>query len=137
MDAFKADVDGVHDWVYDLTGIDSRLYRFPGGSSNIVSDIDKNDCIAYLNDKGYDYYDWNAESRDAENLYLSPEQLNQNVMSYVRASAGDSIVLMHDLDYHDNTVKALPALIETLIQEGYEILPIDDKAPHMHHYEVD
>lgn len=132
--SFEKDVSNVHNTVERITGVDSKYYRFPGGSSNVVSDVSKQACIDYLHDNGYEYYDWNAESCDAEDLSLSPEQLNENVMSSVRNNEGSSVVLMHDLDDHYNTVSALPALIETLQAEGYELCAIDENAPTFQHY---
>ena len=132
--SFEKDVSQVHNNVKRITGVDTKYYRFPGGSSNVVSDVSKKACVEYLHDNGYEYYDWNAESQDAENMYLSPDQLNSNVMRSVRNNEGNSIVLMHDLDDHNNTVSALPALIETLQAEGYELCPIDENAPTFQHY---
>ena len=37
LDSFTADVERVHDLLYEMTGQDVKLYRFPGGSSNRVS----------------------------------------------------------------------------------------------------
>jgi peptidoglycan/xylan/chitin deacetylase (PgdA/CDA1 family) len=133
-ESFVRDVFEVHNWVYKLTGYDSRYYRFPGGSSNNVTNVSIADCVDYLHRNGYEFYDWNAESRDAENLYLTPEQLNANVMDYVRNSDGNVTVLMHDLDDHYNTVLALPSLIETLKSEGFELCPIDDSTNPVQHY---
>ena len=134
LDSFEKDVQGVHNWVEHLTGIDTRLYRFPGGSSNTVSCVPISECVEYLHENGYEYYDWNAESRDAELLYLTPEQLNENIMYSVRSNEGDSIVLMHDLDEHYNTVEALPDLIETLQSEGYELCTLGGDSPKCQHY---
>lgn len=139
VDSFKNDVEKMHDLIYDVTGYDAWLYRFPGGSSNSVSDINIQDCMRYLDDNGYVYFDWNAQNGDAVSYYISPEQLNSNVMSFVRYNSGDTVVLMHDLGSHHNTVEALPVLIDTLKSEGYEILPITkDTAPVRHvQYEGD
>ena len=137
LDSFKADVKGVHDWVESVIGVDARYYRFPGGSSNAVSNVSMSDCIKYIHDSGYEYFDWNALSMDAENVYLTAEQLNNNVMSYVRNNEGDSIVLMHDLDDNYHTVEALPDLIHTLKQEGYEFAVIDDSTEPVQHYTLD
>ena len=134
MDSYIRDVEGVHDTVERITGVDSKYYRFPGGSSNSVSNVSIDDCISYLHENGYEYYDWNALSRDAEYTGFSPEELNGNIMSGVRNNEGDSIVLMHDLDDHHNTVEALPALIETLKAEGYTLCPIDDSTSPVQHY---
>ena len=132
--AFREDVKLIHDYVYDLTGVDCKYYRFPGGSSNQVSDnVDTMKLISYLTDQGYTYFDWNAESGDAEDESLTPEQLNDNVMGYVRANEGDSVVLMHDFKNGVATARALQSLIDTLKAEGYEICPIDENTDPCQH----
>lgn len=134
-DSFKNDVESIHDFLLNETGVDCTYYRFPGGSSNSVTDVDIQQLIKYLNQQGYVYYDWNSLSGDAVDTYLSPEELNANVMKYVRANQGDSVVLMHDLKSNYNTVEALPLLIDTLIEEGYEICPIDENTVPVQHVE--
>lgn len=126
LDSFKEDVDSIHDLLYDVTGVDVKYYRFPGGSSNTVSHVDIQSCISYLDEKGYTYFDWNALNGDAVTDKLTPEQLNDNIMKYVRNNQGDSVVLMHDMSARHTTVEALPELIHTLKEEGYELVPIDD-----------
>ncbi|MBO4863393.1 MAG: polysaccharide deacetylase [Eubacterium sp.] len=133
LDSFINDVESVRRWVKAITGVDTKYYRFPGGSSNNVSDVSMSDCIDYLNENGYTYFDWNAESRDAEDLSLSTDALVENTLSYVRNNEGDSIVLMHDLDEHYNTVLALPRIIEGLRSEGYEICTLSEESPKCHH----
>ena len=139
LDSFKEDVTGIHDFLLEQTGVDCKFYRFPGGSSNTVSNVDIQVLIKYLNQQGYTYFDWNSLSGDAVNKYMSPEELNANVMKYVLANQGDSVVLMHDLTNIHATVEALPQLIDILIQEGYEICPIDDNTKPVQHvtYEED
>ena len=132
-DSYVKDVSNVHDMVQKITGVDTRYYRFPGGSSNDVSSVSMSKCIKYLNDNGYTYFDWNAESKDAEDLTLTAEELRDNVLNYVNSNEGNSIVLMHDLDKHYNTVEALPLIIEALKEEGYTLSAIDDTTPTFHH----
>ena len=134
MSAFKYDVKSVHDWIESVTGIDSKYYRFPGGSSYGICGFSKEKGISYLEKKGYIYIDWNAENYDAKNPYLAPESMNAQAMSFIRSNQGDSVLLMHDQEGHHNTVDALPGLIETLIREGYEICPVDDNTPTFHQY---
>lgn len=133
LDSFKEDVSGIHDFLLVRTGVDCKYYRFPGGSSNTVSNVDIQLLIKYLNEQGYTYFDWNSLSGDAVNTYMSPDELNANVMKYVRANQGDSVVLMHDLTNIHATVEALPQLIDTLIDEGYEICPIDENTNPVQH----
>ena len=133
LDSFKYDVESMHDLIYNVTGYDAWLYRFPGGSSNKTSGVDIQDCMKYLEDNGYVYFDWNAQNGDAVDYYVSPDQLNYNVMSFVRNNSGDSVVLMHDLGGHHNTMEALPDLIDTLKAEGYELLPITENTVPVRH----
>ena len=132
--AFEKDVKDIHDYIKKVTGVDAKFYRFPGGSSNDVSDnVNTMDMINFLDRQGITYFDWNSASLDAEDASLTPEELNANVMTYVESNPGDSIVLMHDFEYCEPTVAALQSLIDTLKSEGYEILPITDKTEPVQH----
>lgn len=137
LDSFKGDVEKAHDMIYSLVGVNTKFYRFPGGSSNDVSTVDINECIDYLDKAGYTYYDWNALNEDAEASYTTPEKLNENVLHYVHQNKGDSMVLLHDLENHSETVEALPALIDALRQEGYSFAAIDEKTKPVQHETVE
>ena len=136
-DAFKRDIDEIHDFLYDLTGYDCKYYRFPGGSSNHVSNVDIQLCMKYLDEKGIVYFDWNSLSGDAEGGYHTASELEANVMKYVRSNEGDSVVLMHDLSDRHSMVEGLQDLIDTLKEEGYEICPIDETTPLIQHVQYD
>lgn len=125
LDSFSKDVSRIHDLVYDATGVDTKYYRFPGGSSNQVSNIDIKQCVKYLDTEGYTYYDWNVSSGDAVERLLSVDEILNNVFRSIY-NADTSIVLMHDLKSKSTTVEALPLLIERLQAEGFEIKAIDD-----------
>ncbi|SEG06770.1 Peptidoglycan/xylan/chitin deacetylase, PgdA/CDA1 family [Eubacterium ruminantium] len=137
LDDFKYDVESLHQLIYNVTGYDSKVYRFPGGSSNTVASVNIQDCMKYLDEQGYVYFDWNAQNGDAVDYYVTPEELNANVMSYVVNNKGDTVVLMHDLGSHYNTIEALPSLIDQLQSEGYEILPITEDTKPVRHVEYD
>ena len=119
-DNFVNDVEELRKLLYDVTGVDCRYYRFPGGSSNRVTQVPVNDLIDYLDSAGLTYFDWNALNNDAVIAGQTPNQLVK-------------IILMHDLDCRHETVESLPSLIEQLEEHGYEILPIDDDTPHIQH----
>ncbi|MBO6114397.1 MAG: polysaccharide deacetylase [Lachnospiraceae bacterium] len=136
-DSFKKDIDDIHDFLYDLTGYDCKYYRFPGGSSNHVASVDMQLCMKYLDEKGIVYFDWNSLSGDADGGYHSAEELESNILRYVRSNEGDSVVLMHDLSDRHSMVEALQDLIDTLKAEGYEICPIDENTPLIQHVEYD
>lgn len=131
-ESFGQEIEELQNLLKDVTGVESHLFRFPGGSSNNVSQLPIENYIAYLNEHNINYYDWNALSGDAVNGSLSPEQLVNNIMKDVRNNK-DSIVLMHDLQNVHATVESLQMLIDTLKSEGYEILPIDENTPLIQH----
>ena len=133
LDSFRQDVQTVHDLLYEMTGQDVKLYRFPGGSSNRVSDVPIEDCIAYLEEAGYTYFDWNASNGDSSGSGYTADQLTENVLRYVRNNTGASVVLMHDFTPCPETIDALPGLIRTLREEGYVFLPIDSSTTPVHH----
>lgn len=131
-ESFGNEITMLQDLIYRVTGVKSTIFRFPGGSSNQVSQLPIETYISYLNENGITYYDWNALSGDAVTSGLSPEQLVSNIMNDVEKNQ-NSIVLMHDLQTTHTTVESLQLLIDTLKSEGYEILPIDENTPLIQH----
>ena len=136
MSAFEQDFNQIHDYLNEVTGVDCKYYRFPGGSSNQVSNSDMREFIRYLNDRGITYYDWNVSSGDATSQAYTADELIQNVMGDV-TKYKTSVVLMHDSAVKPATVEALPALIEQLQGIGAEILPIDENTATVHHVSID
>ena len=131
-DNFVNDVEELRKLLYDVTGVDCRYYRFPGGSSNRVTQVPVDDLIDYLDSAGMTYFDWNALNNDAVVAGQSPEQLVKNILKDA-LNYDDTIILMHDLECCHETVESLPSLIEQLEEHGYEILPIDEETPHIQH----
>lgn len=132
LDAFKKDVTDIQDYLYDVTGVRSLYYRFPGGSSNTISKVSIRKCIKWLKSKNIEYYDWNSMTGDASGNRYSPNTLVSNAMQDVERFQ-NAMVLMHDAKDKDNTVKALPKLIKKLKKEKCAILPIDsDTVPVQH-----
>ncbi len=133
VDDFAADFNKLQEYLYEVTGVWSRYTRFPGGSSNSVSDVDMREFIAWLNEQGITYYDWNISSGDASSGGISAEQIvvncTENLEKYQTA-----IILMHDAAGKKTTVEALPEVIETILaMDETVILPItDDTVPIQH-----
>ena len=134
-DSFAADYDKIHDLILNTTGVDTKYYRFPGGSSNKVSNSSMSVFINYLNEKGVIYYDWNVASGDATSQAFTTDELVDNVMNDV-VKYKTSVVLLHDASNKDVTVEALPRLIESLNEAGAMILPITDETTVIQHVSV-
>ena len=133
--AFESDFNEIHDLIYDVTGVDSKYYRFPGGSSNKLSNIGMYPFISFLNEEGVTYFDWNVSSGDATSAAFTSAELVDNVMTDV-VKYKTSVVLLHDSLGKKATVEALPDLIEALRQEGAMILPITEDTTVIQHISV-
>lgn len=124
-EAFESDFTQLRDYLYELTGVESHYYRFPGGSSNQISNVDMAEFIQYLDSQDVVYYDWNVSSGDATSQAYSSEDIVANVTSNV-VKYKTSVVLLHDADDKSTTVEALAPLIEALQAMNAQILPIDE-----------
>ena len=135
IDAFKNDVSSMVNYLEPIIGYKPKLYRFPGGSSNKVTNVDIQDCISYINSQGMKYYDWNVSSGDAVSNAYTADELVENVMKDV-LKYKTSVVLLHDANAKGTTAEALPRLIETLQAANVNILPITDSTPLVQHVEA-
>ena len=132
LDKFEQEIVSLRNYIKDVTGVDTTLFRFPGGSSNSRTD-DIKPYIQWLNDNGYSYWDWNCSSGDATGTKPSAEQIVANCLVQADAGYKNLVILMHDTKPKDTTVEALPALIEALQARGYEIIAIDGRSTPVQH----
>ena len=136
LDAFETDFNQLQSYLYDITGQECRLYRFPGGSSNQVSNTDMSEFIRFLNEEGVTYFDWNVSSGDATSQAYTADELLNNVLTDVQKYK-TSVVLMHDSNTKSTTVEALGPMIEALQGMGAQILPIDENTTLVQHIKAD
>ncbi|MCI5878441.1 MAG: polysaccharide deacetylase [Lachnospiraceae bacterium] len=136
LDAFETDFNQLQSYLYDITGQECRLYRFPGGSSNQVSNTDMSEFIRFLNEEGVTYFDWNVSSGDATSQAYTADELLNNVLTDV-PKYKTSVVLMHDSNTKSTTVEALGPMIEALQGMGAQILPIDENTTLVQHIKAD
>lgn len=133
VEDFGEDFRKLRDYLYEVTGVTSKVYRFPGGSSNTVSRIDMHEFADYLADQEITYFDWNISSGDGGSELLSVDALVENCTADIEKHEV-SVILMHDSTRKRTTVEALPKIIETILaMEDTEILPItEDTEPVQH-----
>jgi peptidoglycan/xylan/chitin deacetylase (PgdA/CDA1 family) len=133
VDSFAADFHQLQDYLEQVTGVKSFIYRFPGGSSNTVSDLDMMVFADYLHEQGVEYYDWNLSSKDASLQELSVSEIVRNATSEL-SKYSTAVILMHDAASKRTTVEALPIIIENILAAGDTvILPItEDTVPIQH-----
>lgn len=132
---YWADLNKISDKVYKITGVRSKIVRFPGGSSNTVSRRYSKGIMTTLTkqlvDKGYKYYDWNADSEDAGSA-----RNTSDVYKYVTnnlARNRNNIVLMHDYENNYKTLNALSDIIDYGKNNGFTFEAIDASTPMVRH----
>jgi len=133
VEDFADDFVKLQSYLYEVTGVESRFYRFPGGSSNTVSDIDMQEFADYLESQDVQFYDWNISSGDAGSTLLSVDTLVRNSTEGIGENS-TSIILFHDSADKRTTVEALPMIIEKILaMEDTVILPITEETEPIQH----
>jgi len=126
-DAFHSDISKLSDYIYDVTGVRCNVLRFPGGSSNTISQKYCKGIMTKLarevEERGYSYYDWDVDSGDADDNTVDKDRIVSNIKARM-SNRRDAIILMHDARAKTTTADALPEIIEYLQGRGYQILPI-------------
>lgn len=135
-EAFEEDFHALQDYLYEVTGVESKYYRFPGGSSNQISNVPMANFIHFLNTEGVVYYDWNVSAGDAASTAYTAEEMIANVTEDV-VKYKTSVVLLHDSSDKKTTVEMLGTLIEALQGMNAEILPIDENASVIQYVKAD
>ena len=120
MDSYFQDLQIVSDRVERITGEKSMLIRFPGGSSNTIS---KKYCPGIMSEltqevlnRGYRYYDWTIDSRDAEGGKFTADEISDFVTSKLSHDKVN-MVLMHDVKV--TTKDAIGKIIDYGKANGY------------------
>ena len=131
LDSFKEDTERIHKFLLDTTGVDVKLYRFPGGSSTSrTTQIKK--YIQYLDSQGIEYFDWNVSSQDATVQELPTQVIIDSVLNGLN-NQDKIVILFHDFSLKNTTIESLKTIIPALKKQGYEILPITETSTPVHH----
>lgn len=132
-EAYYADLNKMRGIIYEQTGKYTTLLRFPGGSSNRVSDFNPGIMTRLTQsvvNNGYQYFDWNVSSGDA-GLTTDTDVVFQNVIDGVKTH-NVSVVLQHDSKGY--SVAAVERIIVWGLQNGYTFLPLTPGSPGAHHH---
>lgn len=113
-EAFLRDVDECAELVREVTGVTSRVYRFPGGGGK-----DNSRRTALLRAKGYRVVGWNAVCGDEEIRGADADTLYKTAVSTSKGK-NSVVLLLHDSAPHRATAEALPRIIAYFREQGYE-----------------
>ena len=131
QDYFK-DLLTMQEIIFNQTGVKTYLMRFPGGSSNTVSNFNSG-IMSYLTqavqDNGFQYFDWHVDSNDAGGAKTAQEVFD-NVTSGA-ANYRVCIVLQHDTKAF--SIEAVEKILIWGREHGYQFLGLNMTSPTAHH----
>lgn len=118
VQSYVADFEKAKQVIYEVTGVETRMFRFPGGSINSYNKAVYRDIVATMTEAGYVYFDWNASLEDAVKKPV-PEKLLQNAKE---STLGRKQVVMLAHDTVDATVECLEELLEMFPEYEMKVL---------------
>ena len=126
--SYLNDFNAMHKIILDDTGVDTKIFRFPGGTNNTVSRSYSRGIMSamakHMTDSGYVYFDWNVDCGDT--LGYSSSRIASYTIAQIK-NRHSSVVLMHDIK--STTVEAVRAIIKYGLDNGYEFAVIDESTP--------
>lgn len=120
-DSFIEDFEDARQTVFEVTGVEAKLFRFPGGSVNAYNKNVREEIVEKMTEKGYVYFDWNASLEDAVSK-STPQKLIENATT---STLGRKKVVMLAHDVVDNTVLCLEDLLEQFPE--YRMKPLSER----------
>ena len=131
-EAYYEDLEAVMNAIYEKTGEHTTMLRFPGGSSNKVSQICPG-LMTRLTEQipkmGYQYFDWNVDSGDSSTKDTATilETMKREVVKWKYP-----VVLQHP-EHRDFSLAAVEDFIIWALDNGYTFLPLDPTSPKAQH----
>lgn len=107
-----SDITACNRRIEEITGVSPTLFRCPYGEYD-------DHVIQAVNSLSMTAIQWDVDSLDWKGL--SAEEIQRRVLDRVQPG---SIVLFHNAAEH--TPEALPGILESLLADGYEIVPISE-----------
>lgn len=133
-DAYWEDIALLKERIAPYVDVESiRYLRFPGGSTNTVSrryggrELMKQ-LKSEVEQKGWQWVDWNVCAEDAVGGHPSADTIYRNVVRETGQQT-NCIVLMHDSASTRTTAEALPDIIQWYADNGYTFLTVAEALP--------
>lgn len=126
--SYLNDFNAMHKIILEDTGVNTKIFRFPGGTNNTVSRSYSRGIMSamarYMTDAGYIYFDWDVDCGDT--LGYSSSKIASYTINQIKGRHS-SVVLMHDIK--NTTVEAVKTIIKYGLDNGYEFAVIDESTP--------
>ena len=126
VDSYIADFEKAQEVVREATGVEVKLFRFPGGSINGYNKQVYQQIAEEMTQRGYLYYDWNASLEDAVKNPKA-ESLIQNAVS---STLGRKKIIMLAHDVVEETGLCLEELLDQFPE--YQMEAITEEVEPIH-----
>lgn len=111
--------------MYEVTGAQPVVFRFPGGSYNKYLKAIRKQVIAEMDRRGFQYFDWQVSAEDSIGN-PSKSTITRNVLKDFK-KYNKPIILLHDSSVNDVTVQSLENIIKTIKEAGYTFDTVDKR----------
>ena len=117
VNGFLAEMERTDEIIYGILGVRPLILRAPGGTIGHFTSA----YAPAIRANGYVEHDWNVSSADAAPGHPVAQDFIDNISFETdqEVAAHTAIILMHSSEGHEETVKALRAIIQILKDKGY------------------
>lgn len=124
VDVCVQDFSEQYNLLKEEYGIDTKIFRFPGGSACSYMNGQRHAYIDAMREKGFVGFDWHVSGEDS---YGNPTvwSIQKNIFDNLE-DYENPIILLHDINVADATVDALPGILEQIIAAGYSFETLDN-----------
>lgn len=128
VEAFLEDFYEDYKLIYDITGVQVNIFRFPWGSYNMYNKSIRDELIGEMERRGFTYYDWNVSAEDSVGN-PTEYRIKQNVLKDL-SRYEEPIILMHDSAINRLTARSLPDIIKKIQDKGYVFDTLENREPY-------
>ena len=113
--------------LYDVTGENYYILRFPFGSNNSTYRLTQ-EMVDTVHANNFKIYDWTQDTLDGANPHSSPDIILNRAIS----TQDNVVVLMHNAPANKNTASALLSIIKYYKSQGYTFKKITIDTPEIY-----
>lgn len=125
---FINEMKQVQKALYDVTGKNYHILRFPFGTNNSTYRLTK-EMVDAVHSNNFKIYDWTQDTLDGANPNSSPDTiLNRSI-----STQDNVVVLMHNAYANKNTSQAIRGIIKYYKSQGYTFDKITVDTPEIYH----
>lgn len=124
---FISEMKKVQQALYDVTGENYYILRFPFGCNNSTYRL-SNEMVNAVHSNNFKIYDWTQDTLDGANPTSSPDTILKRAIS----TNENVVVLMHNAQANKNTSQAIRGIIKYYKSQGYTFEKITVDTPEIY-----